>query len=387
MLFTSSSSDLSTCQGVPHFMNDDSTYSQPRTQFIPKPGRISPKNISVKSLLPKSPTFFAPSTDQLFSRSAASYMRISDLHLIQSDPPEVITINKNNDDNEQYTYYHYPSDIPPPGIRYDPNESWIAVDDGHGGSTPIAVQAMKQLVQILIYDFAMDQNRWMLEKKPETILPGSLHGWTLHGPLDEKNIPPKGSEAEHEVLVWTGIADSNSSNTDSPPVRSEGIINMAPESLFDLLLDSSRVHEYNKTSLGRTDLVILHNDLHTDGPFGKSITKVVTSMNKVPLLLKSLEFVTLLHGKELENGAGYVLISRAVVRGEDASSKKEGILRSEILSGVNLMLRIQNDPNRCVMITANHVRSPFLPLIIAKRLGVSAAIGFVHDIRNCCMNK
>jgi hypothetical protein len=319
-------------------------------------------------------------------------MRISDLQLIRSDPPKEITINcddhddgDDDDKNKQYAHYHYPSSTAPPGIRYDPNELWIAIDDGHGGCTPVATQAVAKLVHKLVQDFAMEKSKWVLEKKPEAILPGMLHGWSILGPLDRNNIPPMGSAAEKEVLVWTGVANDLSS-TDTPPVRAEGIINMAPEHLFGLLLDSSRVHEYNKTSLGRFDLVILQNDILSEGPFGKSITKIVKSMNKVPLLMKSLEFITLLHGRELDNGAGFVLVSRAVCRGEDANAKSDGSLHSEILSGVNLMLRIENDPNRCVMITANHVRSPYLPSIIAKRLGVSAAIGFVHDIRNCCVN-
>jgi len=430
MLFTTSSSDSSTCQGVPYFMNDDrstatdspsknhhNSIRTSRTQIIQKLDRINPGNYATKTkgdgaghgnrspssisksmIRPKSPTFLAPTTtDTVFSRSHASYMRVSDIYHVPQSNVDLATnsttthtstttsSSSDHNDKERYTHYNHASDIPPPGLRYDSNELWIAIDNGHSMATPIAIQAIGKLVQTLCHNFAMNANIWTLEKKSETIVPGAMHGWTIDKPLDARNIPPPGSTAEQEVLVWTGILDPDASNSDSPPpVRSESIINMSPETLFDLLLDSSRVHEYNKTSLGRKDLVILHNDLKTEGPFGKSITKIVTSMNKIPLLLKSLEFVTLLHGEALDNDAGYVLVSRAVVRDGDVKAKSEGVLRSEILSGVNLMLRIQHDPNRCVMITANHVRSPFLPSIIAKRLGVSAAIGFVHDIRNCC---
>ena len=60
---------------------------------------------------------------------------------------------------------------------------------------------------------------------------------------------------------------------------------------------------------------------------------------------------------------------------------KGDILRSEILMGINIILNVEGDENRAVMINQNHIRSPMVPLFIAKKIGLSAAEGFFDDIR------
>jgi len=50
------------------------------------------------------------------------------------------------------------------------------------------------------------------------------------------------------VLAWSVLIRSHNC------VRSDTVINMNAEWLYDLLLDSSRVMEYNKLSFGREDL-------------------------------------------------------------------------------------------------------------------------------------
>ena len=37
--------------------------------------------------------------------------------------------------------------------------------------------------------------------------------------------------------------------------------------------------------------------------------------------------------------------------------------------------------NRCLLITVNHIKSAMIPKMIAKRVGLSAAVNFVLDIR------
>ena len=37
--------------------------------------------------------------------------------------------------------------------------------------------------------------------------------------------------------------------------------------------------------------------------------------------------------------------------------------------------------NRCLMINVNHMKSPLVPSMVAKTVGLSAAINFISDIR------
>ena len=93
------------------------------------------------------------------------------------------------------------------------------------------------------------------------------------------------------------------------------------------------------------------------------------SSNRPPLIRKILQFITLLHGKKLECGSGYLLVSRAVSRGNEAClTLDSSILRSEIAMGVTLILRIKEDPNKCIMITVNHLVSQ-IPSFLGKITG------------------
>jgi hypothetical protein len=100
-------------------------------------------------------------------------------------------------------------------------------------------------------------------------------------------------------------------------------------------------------------------------------------------LRKTLQFTSLFHARPLPDHSGFTLVSRAVTA---ASEKKQasGILVSEILMGVNIIKRVQNSPNQCLFISVNHIRSPMIPMMIAKRIGLQAAVNFVHDLRKCC---
>jgi hypothetical protein len=159
---------------------------------------------------------------------------------------------------------------------------------------------------------------------------------------------------------------------------------MSAKSLVDLLLDSTRAKEYNKHSLGREDVIVFQDDMQQDGPFGPSITKVTKSTTKPPLIKKHMVFVTLCHAKELEDGSGYMIVNRAVHNTEDGGKQPTNIIKSEVLLGVNLIRKIEGSDDRCVMLNVNHMRSPMVPMLIAKKIGMSAAVGFVNDIRAMC---
>jgi hypothetical protein len=129
-------------------------------------------------------------------------------------------------------------------------------------------------------------------------------------------------------------------------------------------------------SLGREDLLILQEN-RDGGPFG-GVTKVVQSESRPPLLRKTLRFTSLFHARRLDDG--WQLVSRAVKNTSDA--ERSDVLVSEILMGVNLIRRISDES--CCFISVNHIRSPMVPMMIAKRVGLQAAVNFIHDLRKTC---
>ena len=50
--------------------------------------------------------------------------------------------------SEPEPHYHQPSPRPPPGVQFNVDENWVSIDDGQGGHSPIAPQAVDALVSI-----------------------------------------------------------------------------------------------------------------------------------------------------------------------------------------------------------------------------------------------
>lgn len=308
----------------------------------------------------------------LFHYNKSSFMRISDLHDLSSQ------IQAPAHGDGLTPHFHHPSPNLPPGIdHYDPREFWVALDDGAGQHAPIAPLAVQALAKTGM-DTAMRDSMWKADKKTNGTLHKSYH-WALHGPLHLDQVPYEYSHSD--VFVWTGTFTHGLYGSDVPSIRSEGIIPMSPESLLDLLIDSSRVSEYNKSSVGRHDLLVLQDDMHTEGPFGKSITKVVRSQSRPPLLRKTIQFITLLHAKELPCGGGYLIVSRAVSGPQQHNDAK--VMKSEVLMGVSIIRRVHGNPDQCILTNVNHINTS-IPLMIMRRLGLAAAVTFYADLRALC---
>lgn len=343
------------------------------------------------------------------------------------------------------------------------DENWISVDDGFGGHSPIAPQAVDALVATG-YRTACDPMMWTPTAKTRKFM-------TENG-LRFDDIPTpappeeEGGRGDTSCLVWSGKFPHKHYGHDLPVIRSQGIVNMSPEALVDLLMDSTRVKSYNVSSTGRQDELVLSDGTNLDTcPFSgqrkkkltgvviqgakivngaavgfveesdneqsddeeeestemgfdddgrqsfrrpskerrKSlfvgVTKLVRSTNKVPMR-KSLEYVTLLHCRALtddQGGNGYIIVSRACTPAEDAEKCNKDVQRAETLLNVHIIRRLRERKskdgtrksraksaqmrNRCLMINVVHVKSPIIPNILAKKVGLSAASSFVTDIR------
>lgn len=366
---------------------------------------------------------------QRFLRHSSSFLRVADLNLHLDDDNN----NDNNiDDASSVTWsdsgnstlssfdaasttpskqrsvanFSYASCDPPPGVDHDPQERWIALDDGAGNYAPIAPRAVAALATIG-YNAAMDKSMWTQHTAARHFRAAPWHQASWGSPstsnvIHKDELPPPGSKQEEMVLLWTGKFQHGHYGSELPAVRAIGVIPAAPKDLFDMLIDSERVKEYNKMSLGREDLLVLQDSTATasnnsgdpilraggkhEGPFGCSkvvTTKVMRSKSSPPLVKSTMELVSMLHAQELDDGSGYLIVTRAVTHPEARKGHESGnVLTSEILLGVNIIRRVEGDPDRCVMINMIHIRSPMVPMIIANRIGATAASNFIRDLRN-----
>jgi len=230
---------------------------------------------------------------------------------------------------------------------------------------------------------SMNKKMWTPNGSTPKLLKTGDWDKTIFLPYEwERPVPVphiKGSKGEKDVLVWSGTWSHKYYGHDLPAIRCEAIVNMSPKDLADLLVDSTRVKEYNKMSAGRDDILVLHDD-------EKCVTKVCIGRSKV--IGKTLMLTSLLHMEELPGGGeqgGYVIVSRAVAHADDTEVAEDPkIIHSEMLMGLNVIRPVEGDRDRCVLINVNHLRSPMIPMMLAKRLGLSSAVNFINDIRALC---
>jgi len=422
-------------------------------------------------------------TTEMFDRSSSHFLRTADLGLTQ----DTIFAEQFLDDpktQKPEPHYHHPSPHPPPGVQFHIDENWVCLDNGKGSHSPIAPQAVDALVA-MGYRAACDPMMWTPVAKTRKYMTEKglrFDDIPVPGPMDEG----EGGAGDSTCLVWSGKFPHKYHGHEQPAVRSQGIVNMSPEDLVDLLMDSQRVSEYNKSSIGREDEVILSDGTDLDGcPFSgqrkkkltgvvvqgakivdgtatfdsetddeqteeeileevydddghKSVhtittrsrrerprssfvgvTKLVRTTNKPPLVRRVLEFFTLLHCRALtdeQGGDGYIIVGRGIIPASEYEKTKKGVMRSEILLNVHIVRRLRTEKqsrrdrsgggksrsggrssksvstsgrkagkadltNRCLMINVNHLKSPMVPNMLAKKVGLSAALNFITDIR------
>lgn len=349
-------------------MGDDLTSDESPTSSY-EDAQLSPVN-EVEHSRSRSPSIFIRTADLPTMReSASSFMRLSSSEIAESDWVDHI---------------HKPSSTPPlPSIDNDPSESWVALDDGYGNKAPLTTVAMKALVSAGL-EASLDQNMWTANGPTSKLLKSGDWDDTVFVSYDKQQPIPaphaRGTKGEMDVLVWSGTFNHKYYGSDLPAIRCEAIVNMSPKSLANLLVDSNRVKEYNKMSIGRDDIVVFQDD-------ETCVTKVVCGRSKPPMLGKILQLKTLLHMEALPGGAqnGYVVASRAISHADDAEAGADPkVIHSEMLMGLNIIRAVEGEPNRCVLINVNHLMSPMIPMFMAKKLGLSSAVNFINDIRSLC---
>mmetsp|Transcript_2151 Transcript_2151/g.5395 ORF Transcript_2151/g.5395 Transcript_2151/m.5395 type:complete len:1046 (+) Transcript_2151:143-3280(+) len=256
-------------------------------------------NVTPTSLSSSSPTTIVTAPFQC-NRQHSTFVRVGDLGLSDVGKFHVnvdcekengdIKMTDNNSSSSQkqqqqnsVANYHYASrDHVPPGMQPS-NEMWICLDTGiphakpyqstsptHAIASPIAATAIQRLVSYA-HEVTLNQSMWTPDSKTKAIInnhstptssswiPNTFElnsdGMTVETPLISSN----------EVLLWSGNFSHSYYGNDVPAIRAAGVIPMSPEDLVKLMVDSSRVKEYNKLSLGRKDLFTLNDNLNFDG--------------------------------------------------------------------------------------------------------------------------
>lgn len=364
--------------------------------FVPSPmaqAKTSPRKLFSDSetafggIVPTSTTSTVATAKSRIIGTLCSYIRVSDLEM---DDESVATMSVNSDSSmEAQEHSIRPVVSPPPGMESNPKERWVALcatyDNAESGDssccpehTPIAPLAVGRLANFGLTT-ALNEGMWEPDGKSEKLLKKASGDaeWMKESFTTGFKTSLKGSSLSSEILVWTGSFDHGFFGSEIPAIRAAGVVETSSKKLMELLVDSTRVKEYNKMSLGRQDLVTFGGNLEEEGPFGKSITKVMKSESKPPML-SVLALTTVMQAKQLPDGSGYLIVSRAVHR-----PGKDDVSTTEIVMGVNLILDFDTDggEERCLMINVNHLRSSNVPMYVAKKLAVTSAQKFINDIR------
>lgn len=384
-----SDSGVFSVQSTCSFNRNDSPGGSSSTESIDSfsDGEEEDGNENHHALLDAAASKLSPIKEALVSKVIPRvFIRTADLpHMTEASRSVRRSSFSDLQDDELLDHVHKPSSKPPlASMEHDPNESWVALDDGNGNKAPLAEAAVAALVKTGL-EASMDREMWTAAGGTAKLLKSGVWDDTIFVPLEGgKPVPvphAKGSKGEGDVLVWSGTWAHKYYGHDLPAIRCEAIVNMSPRDLANLLVDSDRVKEYNKMSVGRDDILVLNEG-------EERVTKVIVGRSKPPMLGKTLMLKSLLHMEELPGGSaegGYVIASRAVAHDDDDEAAEDPkVIHSEMLMGLNVIRAVEGEPDRCVLVNLNHLRSPMIPMMMAKRLGLSAAVNFINDIRALC---
>eukprot|EP00557_Chaetoceros_sp_GSL56_P005941 CAMPEP_0176487922 /NCGR_PEP_ID=MMETSP0200_2-20121128/6413_1 /TAXON_ID=947934 /ORGANISM="Chaetoceros sp., Strain GSL56" /LENGTH=733 /DNA_ID=CAMNT_0017884829 /DNA_START=352 /DNA_END=2553 /DNA_ORIENTATION=- len=236
----------------------------------------------------------------------------------------------------------------------------------------------------LAFKYATDESsRWTPDRNTEKILskrPISDQRW--HYATDS------------DVFVWYGKFESGY-KSDLPVIKARAIVTTSARNLLDLLVDSSKVTQYNKMSLGREDKEFIKEGIETDDGKIHGEAKIVRSVSNIPMIRKKLELLSLMHARALDEEKdgmkGYLIVSRSVWEDEKQVPSEDGgegdtvsdpnFIRSEILLGVNL-IRELDECDKCEITTINHFYTPGTPTFGARQFGMKAASNFLKDLQS-----
>lgn len=242
--------------------------------------------------------------------------------------------------------------------------------------------ALNALMKLALKYATDESSRWTPDRGTESILskrPTCDQKWHY--------------ATESDIFVWYGKLDAGY-KSELPAIKARAMVKTSARNLLELLIDSSKVKQYNKMSLGREDKAFIKEGLETNNGKIEGEAKIVRSVSNVPMIRKKLELVSLLYAKALDEKMdgmkGYIIVNRSVWEDENRAPTADGngdtvsdcnYIRSEILLGVNLIRDIGQD-SKCEITTINHFYTPGTPTFGARQFGMKAASNFLRDLQN-----
>ena len=161
-------------------------------------------------------------------------------------------------------------------------------------------------------------------------------------------------------------------------IKAVGTIKARPESVYDLLKDSSRVGEYNDECVNVQDLEALSED-----------TKVTWASSKAYFPFKARDFVTRCHNTQLQDGTFVVLTRSEDIEFEGAKNYGKDFVRTEVLLAGNVMRPVAGDPNLTEFTTIAHINpggAADTPLgaQLANKICTYGPVSFIRKLESIC---
>ena len=233
-------------------------------------------------------------------------------------------------------------------------------------------------------EYAMDESdRWTPEQGTGKLLSKGANGDVI-GPMGKW---PNGAFGD-EVFVWSSKCSHSGFGSEYPMVKARGLIPTSALQMVQLLLDSSRVQQYNKMSLGRIDEhcfakgVDRLSECPITGVQGEA--KIVRSKSQPPVIRKPVELRLLLHARRLlsqgDDGSKYLTIGRSVWETEVGTTDAvdNSVTRCEMLLSVNMIRDVPvSNEQWCEITTITHGVSPGIPISIGKHMKSTMSHGSI----------
>lgn len=174
---------------------------------------------------------------------------------------------------------------------------------------------------------------------------------------------------ENEVLKWTASVHDNSQCS---MLKTQGIIDMAPTDLKDLLLDCDRSRLFNKNLISKTNLLCF-----ADAETGRE-TRIVRNVIRVPIVGITIDPINLTHVRCINDGGGYVLMSQSV--SDDLSANTTNPFYS-----ISLLRSVPSNEKKTEFTNISRLASSkLIPKFVLNKVGEMGAVDVFKNLRSMC---
>ena len=187
----------------------------------------------------------------------------------------------------------------------------------------------------------------------------------------------------NEVLKWTR-SDPNSSG---PMLRTQGIIDMSPTNLKELLLDCDRVSLYNKNMIEKENIVTLDGIVNGEA-------RIIRSVMKFPFVGTTMTTLSLTHARPLYNdnnnaddgiGGGYIIVSQSVREDNcNGGGNSDSMESSNPYYSISIIQPVVTNPNKTMLINVAQTSNVPIPNFLVHKVAFMSAVDFFKNLRALC---